>query len=48
MGLCALLMTNTLGTPFSLSLGLNALTLPAAAGLGIPGVAMLWILRYFF
>lgn len=45
-GLTALLLGNTVGALFGLNLGLNALTLPVSAGLGIPGVALLWALRY--
>ena len=47
MGLCALLIANTVGGLFGLGLGLNALTLPVSAALGIPGVALLWALRYW-
>ncbi len=47
MGLCLLLTANTLGGLFGLGLGLNAVTLPVSAGLGAPGVALLWALRYF-
>jgi len=46
MGLCTLLLGNTVGGLFGLGLGLNALTIPVSAGLGIPGVAVLWVLRY--
>lgn len=46
MGLAGLLMANTVGGLFGLRLGLNAATLPVAAGLGLPGVAALWALRY--
>lgn len=46
-GLASLLMANTLGALFGLGLGLNALTVPVSAGLGIPGVALMWFLRYF-
>lgn len=45
-GLVALLLGNTLGGLFGLGLGLNAITLPVSAGLGVPGVALLWALRY--
>lgn len=47
MGLCLLLTANTVGSLFGVGLGLNAVTLPIAAGLGAPGVALLWALRYF-
>jgi len=46
-GLCALLTANVLGSLFGLGLGLNALTLPVSAALGVPGVGLLWALRYF-
>lgn len=46
MGLSGLLILNTIGGLFGLNLGLNAVTLPIAAGLGLPGVGALWILRY--
>jgi len=46
-GIAALLLGNTLGSLFGFSVGLNALTLPVAAGLGAPGAAILWFLRYF-
>lgn len=45
-GLVALLLGNTLGGLFGLGLGLNAITLPISAGLGVPGVVLLWALRY--
>ena len=45
-GLAGLLMANVLGAQFGLGLGLNAITLPVGAGLGVPGVALLWALRY--
>lgn len=46
MGLVCLLTGNALGAPFGLGLGLNALTLPVSAGLGAPGVVLMWALRY--
>lgn len=46
-GLAALLVGNAVGELFGAGLGLNALTLPLSAGLGVPGVALLWFLRYF-
>lgn len=46
MGLAGLLIGNTVGALFGLGLGLNAVTLPISAGLGLPGVAALWALRY--
>ena len=46
MGLCALTAANTVGGLFGAGLGLNALTLPVSAGLGVPGVVLLWALRY--
>lgn len=47
MGLDGLLIANTVGGLFGMGLGLNALTLPVSAGLGLPGVALMWALRYF-
>ena len=47
MGLAALLMSNTVGALFGVKLGLNALTLPVCAALGVPGTALLWALRCF-
>ena len=47
MGLAALLMSNTVGALFGAQLGLNALTLPVCAALGVPGTALLWALRCF-
>ena len=46
-GLAALLMANTVGALFGVGLGLNAITLPVSAGMGLPGVALMWFLRYF-
>lgn len=46
LGLSALLIANTVGTLFGLGIGLNAVTLPVSATLGLPGVALLWIVRY--
>ena len=46
MGLAALLMGNVAGRPFGLGIGLNTLTIPVCAGLGLPGTALLWALRY--
>ena len=46
MGLSCLLTANTLGSAFGVGLGLNAVTLPVSAGLGIPGVALMWLFRY--
>ena len=46
LGLCALLTANTVGSLFGAGIGLNAVTIPLSAGLGIPGVALLWIIRY--
>lgn len=45
-GFAALLIGNTLGSLWGLGLGLNAVTLPISIGLGIPGVVLLWALRY--
>ena len=46
IGLSALLTANMIGSPFGMGVGLNAVTLPVSAGLGLPGVALLWIFRY--
>lgn len=47
MGLASLLTANTVGGLFGAKLGLNALTLPVCAALGVPGTALLWALRCF-
>lgn len=47
MGLSVLLIGNTVGALFGMGLGLNAVTVPVSAGLGVPGVALLWALRYW-
>lgn len=47
MGLASLLTGNTVGGLFGAGLGLNALTLPVCAALGVPGTALLWALRCF-
>ena len=41
-GLAALLIGNRVGSLFGIQLGLNALTIPVAACLGLPGTALLW------
>lgn len=46
-GLTVLLLGNTIGGLFGVGLGLNAVTLPVSAALGVPGVALMWFLRYF-
>ena len=46
VGLAALLTANMIGSPFGMGVGLNAVTLPISLGLGVPGVALLWVLRY--
>lgn len=46
IGLSALLTANMVGSLFGVGIGLNAVTIPVSAGLGIPGVALLWIIRY--
>ena len=46
MGLTALLCANCLGSLAGLGLGLNRLTLPVSAILGVPGVGLLWTIRY--
>ena len=47
MGLASLLTANTVGGLFGAKIGLNALTLPVCAALGVPGTALLWALRCF-
>ena len=47
MGLVSLLTANTVGALFGVKLGLNAMTLPVCAALGVPGTALLWALRCF-
>lgn len=46
-GIAFLFMANTVGKLFGAGLGLNAVTLPVSAGLGVPGVILMWFLRYF-
>ena len=46
LGLAALLMGNILGTLVDLGLGLNWFTVPVSAVLGVPGVALMWVVRY--
>lgn len=46
IGLACLLIANVIGSAFGLGLGLNAVTVPAAAVLGIPGVAVMWLFCY--
>ena len=46
MGLAALLMGNAVGSLFGMGLGLNGFTLPVSAALGVPGVALMWAVRY--
>ena len=45
-GLTALLAANTVGSLFGLGVGLNGLTIPLSAGLGAPGVTLLWAVKY--
>ena len=45
-GLAALLTANTLGALAGLTVGLNAVTMAVSAALGVPGVALLWAVRY--
>ena len=47
MGIASLLTANTVGGLFGAKIGLNALTLPVCAALGVPGTALLWALRCF-
>ena len=46
MGLAALLTANMIGSLFGLGLGLNAVTIPVSAVLGVPGVALMWTALY--
>ena len=46
LGLAALLIGNTLGALGNMGLGLNWLTVPVSAILGVPGVALMWCVRY--
>lgn len=46
MGLAGLLTANMIGSLFGVGIALNAVTLPVSAGLGLPGVALLWVFRY--
>ena len=46
MGLTALLTANCVGALFGVGVGLNRLTLPVSALLGVPGVGLLWAVRY--
>ena len=45
-GLAALFTGDLLGTLAGLGVGLNALTLAASAILGVPGVGLLWAIKY--
>ena len=45
-GLAALFTANAVGGLFHLGVGLNGLTLPVSAVLGVPGVGLLWAVRY--
>lgn len=46
MGVAALLTANTVGSLFGVGVGLNAVTIPTSVVLGVPGVALLWVIRY--
>jgi len=46
LGLAALLTANMIGSLFGAGLGLNAVTIPVSAVLGIPGVALMWAVLY--
>ena len=46
MGLTALLMANCLGALFDAGVGLNRLTVPVSAALGVPGMGLLWAVKY--
>ena len=45
-GLAALFTANTAGSLLGLGIGLNMLTLPVSAILGVPGVGLLWAVKY--
>ena len=45
-GLALLLTANALGALGGLGVGLNRLTLPVSAVLGVPGVGLLWAVKY--
>lgn len=45
-GLTGLLAANGVGSAFGLGLGLNSLTVPVSAALGVPGVGLLWAIQY--
>ena len=45
-GLAALFAANTAGSLLGLGVGLNGLTLPVSALLGVPGVGLLWAVKY--
>ena len=45
-GVAMLLTANALGTLAGLSIGLNGLTVAVSAALGVPGVALLWAVRF--
>lgn len=46
LGLAALLMGNTMGALAGMGMGLNWFTVPVSAVLGVPGVALMWCVRY--
>ena len=45
-GLAALFTANAAGSLLDLGVGLNMLTLPVSAALGVPGVGLLWAVKY--
>ena len=45
-GMAALFTANTLGSLAGVGIGLNEFTLPVSAVLGVPGVALLWGIKY--
>ena len=45
-GLAALFAANMAGSLAGLGVGLNGLTMPVAAVLGVPGVCLLWAVKY--
>ena len=45
-GLAALFTANMAGRLLGLGVGLNGLTLPVSAALGVPGVGLLWGIKY--
>ncbi len=46
MGLAVLLTANAVGQLVGLGVGLNGFTVPVSAALGVPGVGLLWAVKY--